>query len=157
MVYLNMNQAENTVRQMTIQQDLALYQHALSKGKRAKFLAGLRKRKNELLPMEQIIEEKDVQERSYRGVRTVQIDCIQGSEGRAADFDQSFNPLTKHNQERWMAVARARHQGKALPAVELIQIGEVYVVRDGHHRISVAKSLGEEYIDAKVVRWQTKK
>jgi hypothetical protein len=50
-----------------------------------------------------------------------------------------------------MSIAIARSQGDTLPLVELIQLGNDYFVRDGHHRISVARALGEEYIDAKVI------
>jgi len=41
-----------------------------------------------------------------------------------------------------------------MPAVELIKVGEVYAVRDGHHRISVARALGEDFIDARVTAWE---
>lgn len=47
----------------------------------------------------------------------------------------------------------ARYQGTPLPAVELIQIDEVYFVVDGHYRISVAKALGEWAIDSVVAAW----
>jgi hypothetical protein len=50
-----------------------------------------------------------------------------------------------------MSIAIARSQGDTLPLVELIQLGEDYFVRDGHHRISVARAFNEEYIDAVVV------
>ena len=50
-----------------------------------------------------------------------------------------------------MSIAIARSQGDTLPLVELIQLGEDYFVRDGHHRISVAHALSEEYIDAVVI------
>jgi hypothetical protein len=53
--------------------------------------------------------------------------------------------------DRWVSVAIARSQGVTLPAVELILVGEDYFVRDGHHRISVARAFGEEYIDAKII------
>ena len=52
-----------------------------------------------------------------------------------------------------MSVTRAYLRGIGLPPVELIQIGEVYFVRDGHHRISVAAALGQQEIDAMVTVW----
>ena len=76
---------------------------------------------------------------------------IVGTEGRCEDFDKEFHPLTKHNQQRWISVASARLAGVTLPAVELVQVGDEYYVRDGHHRVSVAKSLGQAVIDANVV------
>jgi hypothetical protein len=156
-MYYNTAQAETTLYQTYAKADLKLYNQALAKGKRGRIRAVLSKQHNQLLTLEQIIKEKDIQQRSYRGLRSVPIRLILGSEGRTEDFDQEFNPLKKHNRQRWMNIAAARYNGKSLPAVDLIQIGDIYVVRDGHHRISVAKSLGEEYIDAKVTCWKVKK
>jgi hypothetical protein len=51
-------------------------------------------------------------------------------------------------------VAAARRRGKSLPPVDLIQVGDAYFVRDGHHRISVARALGQQDIEAKVIVWQ---
>jgi hypothetical protein len=53
-----------------------------------------------------------------------------------------------------MSIARARDRDKALPPVELIQVGDLYFVRDGHHRISVARAVGQRYIEAEVTAWQ---
>jgi hypothetical protein len=53
-----------------------------------------------------------------------------------------------------LSIAVARLNGQAMPAVELIKVGGVYAVRDGHHRISVAQALGEEFIDAQVTAWE---
>jgi hypothetical protein len=75
----------------------------------------------------------------------------QGSEGRSGDFDCDFNPMHYRSMDRWVSVAVARSSGAALPDIELIQLGEDYFVRDGHHRISVARAFRQEYIDAKVI------
>ncbi len=93
-------------------------------------------------------------EGSYVGLREVAIDTICGSEERADDFDDFFRPLAGHNRDRWVSVAEARLRGVQMPPVQLIEVGGRYFVRDGHHRISVAKALGESYVDAEVVRWQ---
>ena len=84
----------------------------------------------------------------------VPISQICGSEGRCHDFDRDFHPLQDHNKERWLGIARARQRGKALPPVELVRVGDVYFVLDGHHRISVARALGQRHIEAKVMVWQ---
>jgi hypothetical protein len=86
----------------------------------------------------------------YRGTHTVRIDQIKGSEGRCSDFDQEFHPLKLHNRDRWLSIALAWYKGISLPAVELIKIRDTYIVRDGHHRISVAKYMGADFIDARV-------
>jgi hypothetical protein len=89
-------------------------------------------------------------DRHYAGIKTVSIHQIRGSEGRSRDFDRNFNPLHKRTMKRWMSVYIAWQNGKALPPVELVQVGDEYYVRDGHHRISVARALGNNYIDAEV-------
>ncbi len=88
------------------------------------------------------------------GMLVVPISQIRGSESRSSDFDRDFNPLQDHNKRRWLSVAAARRRGKALPPVKLIQVGDVYFVRDGHHRISVARALGQRSIEARVVVWE---
>jgi hypothetical protein len=81
----------------------------------------------------------------------VSIDQIQGSEGRSQAFDTQFRPLRVHNRDRWIGIAIARESGRNLPPVSLIKIDEIYYVRDGHHRISVAKHLGQHTIEAEVI------
>lgn len=90
----------------------------------------------------------------YVGVKTVSVNVIRGSEGRSRDFDVHFNPLTNHTQERWLSIFTAQECGVALPPVELIRVGEAYFVRDGHHRISVARAIGQAYVEAVVMAWE---
>jgi hypothetical protein len=85
--------------------------------------------------------------------QTVPISKIRGSAGRSNDFDNAFCPLQRHSQRRWLSIAMARRMGAPLPPVELIQIGDIYFVRDGHHRISVAQALGQQEIDSEVTVW----
>lgn len=89
-------------------------------------------------------------ESHYRGISAVPIAQIRGSENRSQDFDDRFYPLHGHSEERWLNIARAMLQDQALPPVELIRVGETYYVRDGHHRVSVARALGQQAIDAVV-------
>lgn len=88
------------------------------------------------------------------GHQTVAIGAIIGSEGRTRDFDSRFAPLSDRTRDRWMSVAQARRRGKALPAVLLVRAEDGYYVRDGHHRISVARALGEEFVEADVIAWE---
>jgi hypothetical protein len=88
------------------------------------------------------------------GLQTVRIDQIRGSEGRSQDFDAEFRPLSEHTKQRWLSVASAWFQGLTLPPVELIQVGDSYFVRDGHHRVSVARAAGQQQIEAEVLVWQ---
>ena len=88
------------------------------------------------------------------GNRTVPISQIRGSEGRSAYFDRDFDPLHDRARGRWLNIATARQQGKELPPVSLVQVGKIYFVRDGHHRISGARALGQRDIEARVTIWQ---
>lgn len=82
------------------------------------------------------------------GVQPVALDQIVGSEGRAHEFDREFGPLQEHTRERWQCVAVAWLAGDQLPPVRLIQVGDRYLVRDGNHRISVARALGATTVEA---------
>ena len=88
-----------------------------------------------------------------RTIKTVVVPLskIVGTEGRSDDFDAKFNPLKRHNRERWIGIVAARQTGVVLPAVELIRDGNKYFVRDGHHRISAAKAMGQLDIEARIV------
>ena len=87
----------------------------------------------------------------YRGMRTVEVEKIVGSVGRCQDFDESFLPVKASMSGRWGRVDRAYHQGVELSAVSLYKIGDAYFVRDGNHRVSVARYHGAAAIDAEVV------
>src|SRR3712207_4722400 len=87
----------------------------------------------------------------YLGMKTVEVEKIKGSVGRYRDFDGSFLPLKMDMADRWGRIDRAYHRGDELPAVSLYKIGEAYFVRDGNHRVSVARYHKVATIDAEVV------
>ena len=88
---------------------------------------------------------------AYRGMRTVEVEKIAGSVGRYKDFDGSFLPRKSSMGERWSRVDSAYHKGVELPAVSLYKLGDEYFVRDGNHRVSVARYHKVVTIDAEVV------
>jgi hypothetical protein len=88
---------------------------------------------------------------AYRGMRVVEVNKIKGSVGRYRDFDRDFLPYKKSMSERWSRVDSAYHKGVELPAVSLYKIGEAYFVRDGNHRVSVARYHKAVAIDAEVI------
>jgi hypothetical protein len=92
----------------------------------------------------------------YTGLQVVNIAQIRGTQGRADDFDLYFNPLHDRTRVRWLKVALAFARGVEMPPVKLIQVGSSYFVQDGHHRISVARSLGLKTIEAEVIQWQVR-
>ncbi len=91
--------------------------------------------------------------RPAREARVVNVPLSQivGSEGRVGDFDSAFNPLNDHTRDRWISIAAAIRSGAAMPPVELIEAADGYYVRDGHHRISVARAGGQASIEGRIV------
>ncbi|MDR3193121.1 MAG: transcriptional regulator [Treponema sp.] len=86
----------------------------------------------------------------YRGMQVVPIKNIIGSEGRYRDFNKFFLPRANHLRHRWERVDMANLKDITLPVIQLYEIGGVYFVRDGNHRVSVARLKGVELIDAEV-------
>jgi hypothetical protein len=93
---------------------------------------------------------------TYRGMKTVPIEKIVGSEGRFKDFNRAFLPRHDKMARRWMRVDMAHYQNLILPPIKLFEIGGMYFVRDGNHRVSVAKAQGAEFIDAEVISLASK-
>jgi hypothetical protein len=135
-----------------------LYAHALNRGQRATFWAALTGRSRCLLALEAVRQGCRVSSAGQGSPgaenRMVPIAQIVGSEGRCADFDRDFNPLHDRCRERWLRIAAARRRGMPLPPVDLVQVRDCYFVQDGHHRISVARALGQPDIEASVTVWQ---
>lgn len=126
------------------------FRNALVQGWLAKVWAKVTGRSRRLLDLNTVRASCRVRSSRYAGTRAVPIEEIHGSEGRSDDFDADFRPMSNRTRGRWMSVATAWQMGKTLPPVDLVQIGERYFVRDGHHRISVAQALGQTAIDAEV-------
>jgi hypothetical protein len=131
-----------------------LFSRARRRGQWGRLCATLTRRSRCLHALAEVGAERTVSARSRAGTRTVPIDQIRGSEGRVNDFDRDFYPLQAHSKGSWLSVAAAREQGVTLPPVELIQVADVYFVRDGHHRISVARAVGQLDVEANVTVWQ---
>ncbi len=106
---------------------------------------------NALLAFEEIRRQLHVQAQHEGGNREVPIDQIVGSVGRYRDFDRAFLPRQDRTHGRWESIDRAHHDGVGLPAIELYRIGETYFVKDGNHRVSVARERGQRFIDARVI------
>lgn len=137
----------------TFQTVTPLYQKAAVRGKLQKLIAALTGKSSDLADLSSLIGHKTVIGQRRLGSMVVRISQVVASEDRSGDFDRQFNPLQAHTRDRWLSIAAARLAGVSMPAVELIQVGDAYAVRDGHHRISVARALGEDYIDAQVIVW----
>lgn len=91
----------------------------------------------------------------YIGLQTVPITKIVGSEGRYNDFDNHFFPRTNGLRQRWINIDKAHLSDVILPPIQLYELGGLYFVRDGNHRVSVAKAQGVEFIDAEIISLQS--
>ncbi len=91
--------------------------------------------------------------RIYQGMRTVPVAQIGGSVGRCSEFDRDFMPTKASSEVRWKRIDRAFWRGEELPPVSLYKVRGFYFVLDGHHRISVARYHGVEWIDAYVTEF----
>lgn len=94
-----------------------------------------------------------VHNRHDGGIEPVSLRQIRGSVGRTCDFDHHFHPLHDCLRDRWISVAVARSQSVPLPLVSLVQVDDRDFIEDGHHRVLVARALGETAIDAEVTVW----
>jgi hypothetical protein len=88
---------------------------------------------------------------SYRGLQTVPLNKIVGSMDRFRDFNRAFFPRQRFTAGRWQSIDRAYYEDRQLPPIQLYKVGEVYFVKDGNHRVSVARGKGQEFIDAEVI------
>jgi hypothetical protein len=131
-----------------------LYRRTYIAGWLSRLGARLRGRPSALQSLESAAQSGSLRGQHFVGRETVPLAQIQGSEGRSNDFDAAFHPLAPHSRERWVSLARAWLAGANLPPIELIRIGEVYFVRDGHHRISIARAFGHQAIEAEVTAWE---
>jgi hypothetical protein len=106
---------------------------------------------HEMLPFEEVVAALGRRTQRDTGVQDVPLDAIVGTvDRRPGEFDREFRPASKRLRERWQRVAAARHAGTELPPIEVYRVGDLYFVEDGHHRVSVARSLGDRTIRARV-------
>jgi len=106
--------------------------------------------RNNLLSYDDVKEKLRIGGPIYRGMKTVRLDQVAGSLNRYHEFDRAFLPKEDQLAGRWTKVDRAFYQDVYLPPIVLYKVGEVYFVVDGHHRVSVAREQGQEFIEAEV-------
>lgn len=133
---------------------LNLFWQAIFRGQLRRLWAWLTRQNSQLRDLQATLQETSLENSHYTGLKTVELNCIRGTEGKADAFDAEFHPLRDQSRFRWMEIALANMRGKELPPVDLVKVDDLYYVRDGHHRISVARSLGQQFIDAEVTTIQ---
>ncbi|MEI8093024.1 MAG: transcriptional regulator [Spirochaetales bacterium] len=115
----------------------------------------LKPQRNRLLSFTEIRSLLRPQGEIYRGMQVVPIEKIIGSEGRYRDFNAAFLPKKEHVRSRWESIDKAHLQDIILPPIKLYKVGDYFFVRDGNHRVSVARMQGVWAIDAEVTELKT--
>ena len=104
-----------------------------------------------MLPFEEVVAALGRRSQRDLGVQPIPLDAIVGTvDRRHGEFDRSFRPASPMVRGRWERIAAARRRGETMPPIEVYKIGDLYFVEDGHHRVSVARALGDEEIEAHV-------
>jgi hypothetical protein len=126
------------------------YERAQSKAAKGRLVSMVLRKRNDLLTLDAILSSLSTHGQHSLGLVTVAIEHIVGTVNRNADFDRNFLPRRKVTMERWLRIVKARLKNEYLPPVELRKVGGAYFVVDGHHRISVAREEGQDFIEAYV-------
>ncbi len=150
-----MNDSRHQPPSNFVQRSQADFDTARRKSNLRQLISSLTHQSNQLLPYDQILKILPVSGQHYIGIRQVPIDSIVGSVGRFQDFDRAFLPKGTTTRDRWESIDRAHLMDIDLPAVEVYKVGDVYFVKDGNHRVSVARERGQLYIDAVVIEIDT--
>ncbi len=131
------------------------FARAKRKAKFQSLLSALTWKNNDLLSLYEVTSIIKPKSETYLGMRTIPVSRIIGSEGRYHDFSSAFFPKREQLKARWCSIDAAIINDVILPPISVYSLGGYYFVRDGNHRVSVAKAQGVEYIDAEVVELDT--
>jgi len=112
------------------------------------------RRYTRLLPFDAVKDKLEIWFVQDLGIQIVSIDSIVGSENRYKSFNRFFLPLKEELRDRWKKVLQAHYDRRHLPPVELYKVRDAYFVKDGHHRISVARATGVRNIEARVYEYE---
>jgi hypothetical protein len=119
----------------------------------------LTRRARRLQSIEPVLEAAGLEGRAFGGVRDIPLDHVVGSAAppsKTSDFDPGFLPVNRRLRDRWTRIYQAMVEGEELPPIDVYKVGDAYYVIDGHHRVSVARSLDRPTISARVVEVKTR-
>lgn len=105
---------------------------------------------NVILPFDEVVQALGRRGEKRLGLESIPLDSIVGTVDRGREFDRSFRPTSNRTRTRWERIATAQRQGKSMPPIDVYRIDQLHFVKDGHHRVSVARAMGFESIDAYV-------
>ncbi len=109
-----------------------------------------------ILPFEEVIAALGRTGERWLGLQVIPLDSIVGTVDRTKDFDRDFRPTSGRVRGRWERIAQMMRRGEALPPISVYRVAGMHFVRDGHHRVSVARALGRHDIDAYVTEVLTR-
>ena len=119
------------------------------------FLAASMRRPAHLASFDEVSRKLELSNVHYLGLRVVALNQIMGSVERYHDFNRAFLPRKDGLQPRWQRIDELVTAGHELPPIDLYKVGRAYFVRDGNHRVSVAKYHGARTIKARVWEFET--
>ena len=119
------------------------------------FASFIRGKSAELLSFEDIRARLRLREENYKGIQDIPLEQVVGSVGRYRDFTDEFLPRKNQMKERWSRVYAVASGMVGLPPIEVYKINDIYFVRDGNHRVSVARQMGATHIQAHVTELPT--
>ncbi len=111
---------------------------------------------DQLLSFEEVRQKLKIQGWSERGLQDIPLEAIIGSVGRYTEFTRDFLPRSEVSADRWARVKMATTSLRGLPPIEVYKIGDAYFVKDGNHRVSVARQVGAPSIQAYVTEIRTR-
>lgn len=138
-----------------LQEGMNVFQNARRQAFVQELMGLVRGKSAELLSFDDIKARLRLREESYKGLQNVPVEKIVGSVGRYRDFTSNFLPRGSTSRDRWSRVYAQVNSLEGVPPVELYKVGDVYFVRDGNHRVSVAKQLHSQTIEAHVTELPT--
>jgi hypothetical protein len=103
-----------------------------------------------ILPFDEVVRALGRRGERNLGLQTIPLDSIVGTVDRSREFDRRFRPTSGRVRPRWERINTAQRKGQPMPPIDVYRIGDLHFVRDGHHRVSVARALGYDDIDAYV-------
>lgn len=112
-------------------------------------------RPTDLLDFEEVRQRLHLRSLVDRGIQEIALDKIVGSMGRPREFNRAFLPRREASRERWREVKALAEGQRGFPPIEVYQVADTYFVIDGHHRVSVARSLDAPTIEARVKEFVT--
>ena len=108
-----------------------------------------------ILPFDEVVVALGQRGLRDLGLRMVDLDTVVGTVERTRDFDRQFRPTTNRPRQRFERLAASIRRGEPIDPIDLYRVGEAHFVRDGHHRVAVARAMRIPSLEAHVVEVQT--